>query len=478
VTAQQAQPIPSANDDVRAVAGLLLAQELLNIASLTAVTPAGTLKLATESKQSWEWGTGLTSQARAAASSSGLASTEVLLASATQEFQVAGPKAAFVVVATDKAEVEYEVGSAKGTVPAGQSAEVAVQPNQIVKVTAKDDTKVTLSFLDQGKKEISKVERALQRGESLSVVPADKIKNPLLQRAGAAQNNMLKSVYWAMTIAEGAGQMELAYALASIFLTNGLAFFNFFDRGGNIGFQRIDDCLAGKDITLAFPDPVECSKYKALRAVVATQIAPGAFSIFGPLADPPIGPIDCPELLKRATDPQATSGARLAAARAYVQGVQAFAGVFRPCIETAEGQSEVDAFLAAAQQAKANNQQELLQEIVGLDYQLYNDADGAPIEIYSSFASQRGLAKALEGAPTDRLEALAQDANNPEIGLAAYYELGNRWADKPEAELRQLMTDGATPAVRRAATKALLIQLGRAFDVQCLQSLANGQECK
>jgi hypothetical protein len=475
VTAQQAQPIPSANDDVRAVAGLLLAQELLNIASTTAVTPSGMLKLTAAPIQGWGavGGTGLTSQARAAASSSGLASAEVLLAPANQEFQVAGPTAAFVVVATDKAEVEYEVGSAKGTVAAGQSAEVAVQPNQIVKVTAKGDTKVTLSFLDKDKKEISKVEKALRGGESLSVVPADKIKNPLLQRAGAAQNNMLKSVYWAMTIAEGAGQMELAYALASIFLTNGLAFFNFFDRGGNIGFQRIDDCLAGKDITLAFPDPVECSKYKALRAVVATQIAPGAFSFFGPLVG-----IECPELLKRATDPQATSGARLAAARAYVQGVQAFAGVFRPCIETAEGQSEVDAFLAAAQQAKANNQQELLQEIVGLDYQLYNDADGAPIEIYSSFASRRGLAKVLEGAPTDQLEALAQDANNPEIGLAAYYELGNRWADKPEAELRQLMTDGATPAVRRAATKALLIQLGRAFDVQCLQSLANGQECK
>jgi hypothetical protein len=469
VTAQQAQPIPSANDDVRAVAGLLLAQELLNIASTTAVTPSEMLKLTAAPIQGWEavGGTGLTSQARAAASSSGLASTEVLLASATQEFQVAGPTAAFVVIATDRAAVNYQVGSTTGTVAAGQPAEVAVQPGQTVQVTAQGDTKVTLSFLDKDKKEISKVEKALRGGESLSVVPADKIKNPLLQRAGAAQNNMLKSVYWAMTIAEGAGQMELAYALASIFLTNGLAFFNFFDRGGNIGFQRIDDCLAGKDITLAFPDPVECSKYKALRAVVATQIAPGAFSFFGPLVG-----IECPELLQRATDPQATSGARLAAARAYVQGVQAFAGVFRPCIETAEGQSEVDAFLAAAQQAKANNQQELLQEIVGLDYQLYNDADGAPIEIYSSFASRRGLAKALEGAPTDQLEALAQDANNPEIGLAAYYELGNRWADKPEAQLRQLMTDGATPAVRRAATKALLIQLGRAFDVQCLQSLS------
>jgi hypothetical protein len=475
VTAQQAQPIPSANDDVRAVAGLLLAQELLNIASTTAVTPSGMLKLTAAPIQGWEavGGTGLTSQARAAASSSGLASTEVLLASATQEFQVAGPTAAFVVIATDRAAVNYQVGSTTGTVAAGQPAEVAVQPGQTVQVTAQGDTKVTLSFLDKDKKEISKVEKALRGGESLSVVPADKIKNPLLQRAGAAQNNMLKSVYWAMTIAEGAGQMELAYALASIFLTNGLAFFNFFDRGGNIGFQRIDDCLAGKDITLAFPDPVECSKYKALRAVVATQIAPGAFSFFGPLVG-----IECPELLQRATDPQATSGARLAAARAYVQGVQVFAGVFRPCIETAEGQSEVDAFLAAAQQAKANNQQELLQEIVGLDYQLYNDADGAPIALYSSFASRRGLAKALEGAPTDQLEALAQDANNPEIGLAAYYELGNRWADKPEAQLRQLMTDGATPAVRRAATKALLIQLGRAFDVQCLQSLANGQECK
>jgi hypothetical protein len=389
VTAQQAQPIPSANDDVRAVAGLLLAQELLNIASTTAVTPSEMLKLTAAPIQGWEavGGTGLTSQARAAASSSGLARSEVLLAPATAEFQV---------------------------------------------------------------------------------TPGVKIKNPLLQRAGSAQNNMLNSIYGAMKIAEEAGQIELAYALASMFLTNGLAFFNFFDRGGNIGFQRIDDCLAGKDITLAFPNPVECSKSKALRAVVATEIAPGAFSFFGPLVG-----IECPELLKRATDPQATSGARLAAARAYVQGVQIFPGVFGDCIP-----KDVDTLIAAAKQAKANNQQELLQELVGYDYQLYNDADGAPVALYSSFASQRGLAKALEGEPTDQLEALAQDANDPEIGLAAYYELGNRWADKPEAELRQLMTDGATPAVRRAATKALLIQLGRAFDVPCLQSLANGQECK
>jgi plastocyanin len=338
VTAQQAQPIPSANDDVRAVAGLLLAQELLNIASTTAVTPSGMLKLTAAPIQGWGavGGTGLTSQARAAASSSGLASAEVLLAPATQEFQVAGPTAAFVVIATDRAAVNYQVGSTTGTVAAGQPAEVAVQPGQTVQVTAQGDTKVTLSFLDKDKKEISKVEKALRGGESLSVVPADKIKNPLLQRAGAAQNNMLKSVYWAMTIAEGAGQMELAYALASIFLTNGLAFFNFFDRGGNIGFQRIDDCLAGKDITLAFPDPVECSKYKALRAVVATQIAPGAFSFFGPLVG-----IECPELLQRATDPQATSGARLAAARAYVQGVQAFAGVFRqPVLRPLKGRAK------------------------------------------------------------------------------------------------------------------------------------------
>lgn len=404
VTAQQAQPIPSANDDVRIVAGLLLAQELLNIASITAVTPAGMVKLAAAPMQGWEavGGTGLTPQARAAASSSGLARGEILLASATAEFQA---------------------------------------------------------------------------------TPGGKIKNPLLQRAGTAQNTMLNSIYKVMTEAEGAGQMELAYALASIYLTNGL--FNFFNRGVTVGLERINNCLAGEDIKLEISDPssgkttefpAECSKYKALRAVIATEIAPGAYSFLGPLVN-----IGCNELLELATDAKQLglkSGAKLAAASAYVQGVQVFPGVFSPCVQQAEGQNEVEALLAAAQQAKASNQQELLQEVVGLDYQLYNDAEGAPIALYSSFASRRGLAKALEGAPTDQLEALAQDANNPEIGLAAYYELGNRWADKPEAELRQLMTDGATPAVRRAATKALLIQLGRAFDVQCLQSLANGQECK
>jgi hypothetical protein len=399
--AQQAQPIPSANDDVRTVAGLLLAQELLNIASLTAVPPSGMLKLATAPMQGWEavGGVGVTAQARAAASSSGLARSEVLLAPANAEFQV---------------------------------------------------------------------------------TPNIKIKNPLLQRAGSAQNNMLNSIYGAMQAAEGAGQIELAYALASIYLTNGL--FNFFNRGVTVGLERISTCLSGQDIKLEISDPssgrttefpVECSKYKALRAVIATEVATGAYSFLGPLVD-----IGCNELLDLATDAKQLglkSGAKLAAARAYVQGVQVFAGVFGDCIP-----KDVDTLIAAAKQAKANNQQELLQELVGYDYQLYNDADGAPVALYSSFASRRGLAKALEEAlkPTDQLEALAQDANNPEIGLAAYYELGNRWADKPEAELRQLMTDGATPAVRRAATKALLIQLGRAFDVPCLQSLANGQECK
>lgn len=398
--AQQAQPIPSANEDVRIVAGFLLAQELLNIASLTAVTPSGMLKLATRPIPDQKWdGTGLTSQARAAASSSGLARSEVLLAPATANF---------------------------------------------------------------------------------SVTPNVTIKNPLLQRAGNAQNNMLNLIYKAMIEAEQAGQMELAYALASIYLTNGL--FNFFNRGVDIGFARINSCLAGEDFKLEISDPstgkstefpAECSKYKALRAVVATEIASGAYSFFGLLANPGIG---CEQLWELTTDAKQLglkAGLKLAAARAYVQGVQIFSGVFESCIP-----SNVDMLVAAAKQAKANNHQELLQELVGHDYQLYNDGEGQPIELYSSFFNRRGLAKVLEGAETTLLEQLAQDKENPEIGLAAYYELGDRWADKPEAELRDLMVNGATPAVRRAATKALLLQLGRAFDVPCLQSLANGQECK
>lgn len=396
VIAQQAQPIPSANDDVRIVAGLLLAQELDNIASKEAVIPAGMLKLATNPAVSgWDkLGTGATAMARAAGAN--LAPGEVLLAPAAAEFQA---------------------------------------------------------------------------------TPNLKIKNPLLQRAGTAQNNMLLTVYKAVVEAEAAGQMELAYALASTYLTNGLL--NFFNRGVVTGFQRIDDCLSGKDTSLEITDPstgkatdfpVECSKSKVLQPVVATQIAAGALSFLGPLAD-----ITCSTLLQKATQ-SASPGERLAAARAYVQGVQVYPGVFDSCIKPSEEQSSVDALLASAQQAQANNYQELLEEVVGYDYQTYADGQTG---IYSSTAARRGLAKALQEADTSFLEALAQDANNPQIGLAAYYELGNRWADsKQEAELRAFMTDGPTPAVRRAATKALLTRLGRAFDVQCLQNLANGQECK
>ncbi len=399
-TAQQAQPIPSANDDVRIVAGLLLAQELLDIASRTGVIPEGMVKLATQPIQDrdpkWD-GSGLTSPARAAAGTTGLARGEVLLAPATKEFQV---------------------------------------------------------------------------------TPTTKIRNPLLQRAGAAQNNMLNTVYKAMAEAEAAGQMELAYALASIYLTNGL--FNFFNRGVDNGLSRLRSCLEGQDVSLEISDPstgrtatflVECSKYAALRAVIATEVAPGAYSFLGPLID-----LGCNELLELAIDAKQLglkAGLKLAAARAYVQGVQVFAGVFGDCIAP-----DAATLIEAAKQAKANNQRELLEEIVGYDYQVYQDAEGSSIEIYSSLAKQRGLAKALEDADAATLEQFAQDTNELEIGLAAWYTLGERWADKPEAELRTLMENGPTPAVRRAATKALLIQLGRAFDVQCLQNLANGQECK
>jgi endonuclease/exonuclease/phosphatase family metal-dependent hydrolase len=65
-------------------------------------------------------------------------------------------------------EVDYKVNGTKGTVKAGQSAEVAVKPGQMVEVTAsKGDTKVTLTFLDKDKKEISKVEKELKEGDSL-----------------------------------------------------------------------------------------------------------------------------------------------------------------------------------------------------------------------------------------------------------------------------------------------------------------------
>jgi hypothetical protein len=70
--------------------------------------------------------------------------------------------AAFVKITTTNAAVNYEVDGTTGTVAAGQSAEVPVKPDQTVKVTAQGNTKVTLTFLDKDKKEITKVEKALK----------------------------------------------------------------------------------------------------------------------------------------------------------------------------------------------------------------------------------------------------------------------------------------------------------------------------
>jgi uncharacterized 2Fe-2S/4Fe-4S cluster protein (DUF4445 family) len=70
--------------------------------------------------------------------------------------------AAFVKITTTNAAVNYEVDGTTGTVAAGQSAEVPVKPDQTVKVTAQGNTRVTLTFLDKDKKEITKVEKALK----------------------------------------------------------------------------------------------------------------------------------------------------------------------------------------------------------------------------------------------------------------------------------------------------------------------------
>jgi ABC-type transport system substrate-binding protein len=74
-----------------------------------------------------------------------------------------------VVIATDKADVDYEVDGTKGTIAAGKSAEVAIKSGQTVKVTAKGDTKVTLRFLNSGGGQIGNtIEKVLKRGESTS----------------------------------------------------------------------------------------------------------------------------------------------------------------------------------------------------------------------------------------------------------------------------------------------------------------------
>jgi plastocyanin len=66
--------------------------------------------------------------------------------------------AAFVKITTTNAAVNYEVDGTTGTVRAGQPAQVPVQPGQTVKVTAKGDTKVTLTFLNAQGGQITKVE--------------------------------------------------------------------------------------------------------------------------------------------------------------------------------------------------------------------------------------------------------------------------------------------------------------------------------
>lgn len=306
--------------------------------------------------------------------------------------------------------------------------------------------------------------------------------------------------------AEAAGQMEFAYASAAIPL-NSAREFNILSRGAIEGLRLMDDCLTGGDIHVG-NYLLECSKYKAFQAVIANEVLSGTLSFLATILN-----IDCEFLLKRAQTGLAVgplnpetgqlrhtfvergpwSGIKMAAARAWVAGV-----VVKQTRDLCVEQNK-ETMLSLARQAAQNGQTELLEEIVGLDYQVYN-VDGAgvpdkPLAIYTSLVEPRGLTKILayealnaddKAAARTELETLAKDPNET-LGLSAYLGLALLWADRDEASLSTDSTNGATAAIRRAATRALLAKLGvvqtsgwKALDGNrvCLQKLASGEMCE
>ncbi len=281
-----------------------------------------------------------------------------------------------------------------------------------------------------------------------------------------------QDLYNRMVKAETDGKMELAYTLARAYIVSAPLAGAFTERGLPEAFRRVNQCLTGGDMVLRSL-PFECSKYKSLRAAVATEIYPGLVTGYTAAADI----ITC-ESLRNVAETSLWAGARLAAARAYVAGRIVPPGLRQPCVEGKE------ALLRLVRTAKSA---ELRAEAAGDLVTVYPDSDGPPVprgRTITIMSKPRGLSALLCGIddfnrackPADPDEKLLDDASK-DVQLSAWLAVGQAWAkSKMRASNWGQATTGKNEAYKRAGAYAYLFPRGLDVFRTFMEPLARGRE--
>jgi hypothetical protein len=275
--------------------------------------------------------------------------------------------------------------------------------------------------------------------------------------------------------AETDGKMELAYTLARAYLASApLGGTAWVERGLEEAFRRVNQCLTGGSLVLRGL-PFDCSKYKALRAAVATDVYPGLVTGYTAAAET----ISC-DLLRNVAETSLWAGARLGAARAYIAGRLVPPGIRQPCVEGKE------ALLRLARTARSA---ELRAEAAGDVVTLYPESDGPGVSrgrTITIMSKPRGLSALLCGIddfnrackPADLDNALKLlDDPNKDLQLAAWLAVGQAWAkSKSRAANWGQATTGKNEAYKRAGAYAYFYPRGLDLVRTYMEPVARGRE--
>lgn len=298
-----------------------------------------------------------------------------------------------------------------------------------------------------------------------------KIINDLTPPAGITAAKA-QDLYNRMVKAETDGKMELAYTLARAYIISAPLAGAFTERGLAEAFNRANQCLTGGTLVLRGL-PFDCSRYKSLRAAVATDIYPGLVTGYTVAAEI----ISC-DMLRNIAETSLWASARLAAARAYIAGRIVPPGIRQPCVEGK------DALLRLARTARSA---ELRAEAAGDLVTLYPESDGPGVprgRTITILSKPRGLSALLCGItdvdrackPADPDERLLDDASK-DVQLAAWLAVGQAWAkSKARAANWGQATTGKNEAYRRAGTYAYFYPRGLDLVRTYMEPLARGRE--
>lgn len=281
-----------------------------------------------------------------------------------------------------------------------------------------------------------------------------------------------RDLYARMVKAETDGKMELAYTLARAYIVSAPLTGVFTERGLAEALRRASQCLTGGDMVLR-DLLLECSKYKSLRAAVATEIYPGLVTGYAAIAEI----ISC-ELLRNVAETSLWAGARLAAARAYVAGRIVPPGIRQLCVEGKEALSRL---------ARTAKSAELRAEAAGDVVIIYPESDGPPVprgRTITIMSKPRGLSALLCGIddfnrackPADPDEKLLDDASK-DVQLGAWLAVGQAWAkSKMRKDNWGQATTGKNEAYRRAGAYAYFYPRGLELFRTFMEPIARGRE--